>query len=61
MKTITVSVDTDGTLSVDVTGYKGPGCEKMTADLEKALGVPGKRTRKPEFHQTQNQQQTQGR
>jgi hypothetical protein len=60
MKTITVSVDETGTIKIDVTGFKGQGCEKLTAELEKALGVSGKRQRKPDFYQHNEQGQALG-
>jgi len=30
---------------------RGPDCEKATAFLEEALGVVGKKAKKPEYHQ----------
>ena len=32
-------------------GFKGPDCEKATEFLEEALGVVGKKVKKPEYHQ----------
>jgi hypothetical protein len=32
-------------------GFRGPDCEKATAFLEEALGVVGKKIKKPEYHQ----------
>jgi hypothetical protein len=38
-------------MSIDAVGFKGPDCEKATKFLEEALGVVGKKIRKPEYHQ----------
>lgn len=35
---ITVTVSADGETSVAVAGCPGPGCQKLTADLERLLG-----------------------
>jgi hypothetical protein len=43
--------------------FKGLDCEKATAFLEQALGVVGKKVKKPEYHQhstTRNQQRVGG-
>lgn len=59
MKTIEVIVSTSGEIKIDSLGFKGPDCEKATKFLEEALGVVGKKVRKPEYHQnstTSNQQ-----
>jgi hypothetical protein len=38
MEQVTVEIDADGNPTVKVTGVKGSGCKKLTADLEAALG-----------------------
>ncbi len=54
MKTIEVLVGTTGEIQIDSIGFKGPDCEKATAFLEQALGVVGKKVKKPEYHQRAN-------
>jgi hypothetical protein len=51
MKTIEVVISKDGETKVEAVGYSGAECEKATAELEKSLGVAGKRTAKPERYQ----------
>ncbi len=58
-KTIEIIIGTSGEIQIDALGFKGPDCEKATKFLEEALGVVGKKVKKPEFHQrtnTRNQQ-----
>jgi hypothetical protein len=50
MKQIEVIVSPDGEVTIDVVGFKGQGCEKATKALEEAMGITGKRNRKPEYH-----------
>jgi hypothetical protein len=57
MKQIIVEVTEDGTVKIEAMGFTGAACEKATAEIEKALGVPGKRTKKPEYFQGANQAQ----
>ncbi len=51
MKTIEVVVGTTGEIQIDALGFKGPDCEKAARFLEEALGVAGRRVKKPEYHQ----------
>ena len=59
-KRITVSVPADGhAVSVEVDGWIGPGCQKLTANLEAALGKVVSDEPKEEFHQrTASQDET---
>jgi hypothetical protein len=50
-RTIEIIVSPNGEVSIDAVGFKGADCEKATAYLEQALGVVGKKTKKPEYHQ----------
>jgi hypothetical protein len=50
MKTVIIEVLPDGSMKLEGQGFKGAECEKATAALEKALGVTGKRTKKPEWY-----------
>jgi len=38
MQKITVTIDADSNVRVEVQGVVGKGCRALTADLEKALG-----------------------
>lgn len=58
-RTIEIIICPDGTLSVDAVGFKGADCEQATKFLESALGLPGEKQRKPEYHQTTRQQHQQ--
>ncbi len=58
-RAIEIIIGTSGEIQIDAVGFKGPDCEKATKFLEEALGVVGKKLRKPEYHQhakTGNQQ-----
>jgi hypothetical protein len=51
-RTIEVIVSAEGQIQIDAVGFKGPDCEAATKFLEDALGVVGKKVKKPEYHQT---------
>ena len=52
MPEIIVLIDDEtGDISLDVKGAKGPDCEKLTKELEEALGVVVERKKLPEFFQ----------
>ena len=58
-RTIEIVIGLGGEIQIEAVGFKGPDCEKATAFLEEALGMVGRKVRKPEFHQrstTRNQQ-----
>jgi len=59
-KQIVVTIDTAGEVKIEALGFRGGACEKATAEIEKALGVPGKKTFKPERWQEQGNQQIAG-
>ena len=50
-RTIEIIIGTTGEIQIDAVGFKGADCEKATAFLEQALGVVGKKIKKPEYHQ----------
>ena len=50
-KTIEIIIAATGEIQIDAVGFKGPDCEKATQFLEQALGVLGKKIKKPEYHQ----------
>lgn len=61
MKYVDIDVQPDGSLKLDAQGFKGPDCEKVTGEIEKALGGEvSNKTRKPEFFHQQPRQQQQG-
>lgn len=50
-RTIEVIVSPAGEIQIDAVGFKGADCEAATRFLEDALGVVGKKVKKPEYHQ----------
>jgi len=55
MKTITITIDTDGSTAIDTTGFKGSSCKDATKEIERALGLAGDNKRKAEYYQKENQ------
>jgi len=51
MKTIKVTLDETGAMTIEAIGFKGAECEKATAELERALGVARNKRKKPEYNQ----------
>ncbi len=50
MKSMTIKIGTDGTAQVEVNGVAGPACEKLTEEIEKALGTVTDRKRTADYH-----------
>ena len=50
-RTIEIIIGITGEIQNDAVGFKGPDCERATAFLEEALGVVGRKIKKPEYHQ----------
>ena len=50
MKTIHVTIDTEGKIEVETTGFRGADCEQASAFLERALGKVDGKVHKPEFY-----------
>ncbi len=50
-KTIEIVIGPGGAIQIDAVGFKGADCEKATKFLEEALGMVGKKVKKPEYHQ----------
>ncbi|MDD2708128.1 MAG: DUF2997 domain-containing protein [Verrucomicrobiae bacterium] len=48
-RTIKITVSPTGEIAIEALNFKGADCEKATSYLEKALGVIGKRVKKPEY------------
>lgn len=58
MKSIIITINTDGSRTLEVKGVKGKGCDKETASLETALGMdPSDRQHKPEWHEPETQRE----
>ena len=55
-KRIEITVSPEGAVSLKTTGFSGSSCKDATRELERALGMSGKETLLPEFHQQQAQQ-----
>ena len=58
-RTIEIIIGVAGEIKIDAIGFKGPDCERATQFLEEALGVVGKKVKKPEYHQRTQQRQVQ--
>ena len=58
-RTIEVTVSPRGDITIEAMAFKGADCEKATKYFEEALGVPGQRTKKPEYYQRGRQQHQQ--
>ena len=59
-KSIEVTIEPTGEITIDAVGFKGADCEQATKFLEEALGLVREARKKPEFHQrrdTREQQQ----
>jgi Protein of unknown function (DUF2997) len=50
-RTIEIIIGVGGEIQIDAVGFKGPDCERATQFLEQALGVVGRKIKKPEYHQ----------
>ena len=50
-RTIEIIIGTTGEIQIDAVGFKGPDCEQASKFLEEALGVVGRKVKKPEYHQ----------
>jgi hypothetical protein len=50
MKTIDVTIDTDGNIEVATSGFAGAECKQATAELERQLGKVTHDEVTPEYH-----------
>lgn len=50
MKTVRVDISPAGNVEVDLQGFKGKGCKKITDQIQLTLGGDSKSTPKPEFN-----------
>lgn len=51
MKTVKITISSDGATSIEAIGFKGPSCAKATAAIEAALGRVTAQRKKVEFHE----------
>ena len=51
-RAIDITIKPDGGVTLEALNYQGPDCEQATRFLEEALGVPAKRSRKPEYYRS---------
>ena len=49
-RTIEVTIDAAGTVTVEATGFQGGACEQATKEIEEALGLKKARKKKPEYY-----------
>ena len=49
-RTIEVSIDPTGAVTIEATGFRGGACEQATKEIEEALGLQKARKKKPEYH-----------
>ena len=59
-KQIEILIQPNGEIQIEAVGFKGGACEKATAAIEQALGVAGKRQKKPEYYAAAAAGQQQG-
>ncbi|MSP91606.1 MAG: DUF2997 domain-containing protein [Myxococcales bacterium] len=52
---IEFTIDDHGEVSIKVVGLKGPDCERLTREIELALGIVKERQHTSEFYQQQDQ------
>jgi len=57
---IDFTIDEQGRVSIQVKGVGGPECERLTREIELALGVVSSRQHTSEFYQTEEASQTVG-
>lgn len=51
MKSIKITIDEEGQIELETTGFKGKSCEQATEAMIKALGMQASSKKKPEFYQ----------
>ena len=56
-KQIDFTIDDEGNVSIEVKGVAGADCEKLTREIEEALGIVSERSRTSEYYiQTEQQE-----
>ncbi len=51
MKEIEITIDLDGKVEIDQTGFHGKGCDKIAEALSKVIGKVVKQEKKCEYYQ----------
>ena len=49
-KQIDFTIDEEGNVSIEVKGVAGADCEKLTREIEEALGIVSERSRTSEYY-----------
>ena len=57
MKTVSINIDKKGNAKVDLEGFHGQGCSKVTEAL-KRIGKSSVETNKPEFYENNSNSNT---
>ena len=57
-KEIECIIEEDGTIKIDLLGYKGKGCAQVVDQIAKSLGIKIEEKTKAEFYQAETTQQT---
>ena len=60
MKTIDITIDEQGLVTIETKGYKGKTCKQATEALEKELGITKACQLKPEYYQSEDARIKQG-
>lgn len=55
-RTIEINVAIDGQIKIEAVSFQGSDCEQATRFLEEALGIAGRKTKKPEYYQHSRRQ-----
>lgn len=58
---LVVDIMPDGTVRIEGKGFEGPECERLSKELESALGEVTQRVKKPEYHRAAAQGRTRSR
>ena len=55
-RSIDIKIGPDGTIHVDLIGYKGVGCEETLRKISKILGQPVTSAKKADYYDAQNEE-----
>ena len=58
-KSIELTVEPNGQISIEAVGFSGPSCEKATAFLEQVLGKATSKRHKPDYYRRARVNKTQ--
>lgn len=59
MEEVEIVIDENGTVNIDLLGFKGQECSKVLDELTRILGKPAKVEQKTEYYQEPGQKQSQ--